>query len=884
MKKQIFVWAVMAALAAPAACTRESPLVEAPAEDPGETASLLADAYERGIALVLFDEEMAAAVEAAVADGTLATKSAPLDAGLSALGVTSMRRLFPDAGRFEARTRRAGLHRWYVLTYDDTAPVTKAASSLQDLPGVETVEGRRRVRQSAVFDDPRFPLQWGYANDGAGGGTPRADINVSQVWSQYTTGHPDVIVAVIDGGVDLTHEDLRANCIPAGYAGSYNYVDRSATIYAHDHGTHVAGTIAAVNNNGTGVAGIAGGDYAAGVPGARILSHQVFKTVTTAEGTYDTIGDFETAIKEAADHGAVIANNSWGDVIDLDEDGRISADELVRARALHNEGPSAAMRAAIDYFITNAGYDENGEQTGPMAGGVIFFAAGNDNIPYNAYGAYDPVLSVAAFDRTGAKSSFSNYGSWVDIAAPGSDIWSTVPGNAYDSYNGTSMACPHAAGVAALIVSQFGGPGFTADMLREKLLGGADAGFIPASYGIGPKIDAFGAFAYGSTDIPDAVAALSAEASSNNVDFTFSLTSVGDGIPSYGYLLMAAQDRSALEAVNPAAPGKAVTSALVSPAGEVGDEVTVRLSGLDFSTDYYVAVAACSANRIFSDLSPIVAVSTGANNPPVIACDQTGTLTVMAYRTVSIPIRIYDPDGHAVTVECTPGSDAFVLEGPVSGGDTYTAVITGTGAAAGSYRALIKASDPYGRSDTFILRYTLRANRAPQQVAEVSDLFLTRVGEACELDMTQYVTDPDGEVLRYEVSYGDASVIYFNAVGNRLYGTSLRYGATVVTVKASDFMGESVTFSFRVLIRQEGETAQVSYNAATGYLTVGTGTEEMSTRIRVAASTGATVYDVTVTCSAYHPCVLNMGRCAPGIYRVLIEYGGQRVEKTIVKK
>ena len=186
---------------------------------------------------------------------------------------------------------------------------------------------------------------------------------MERVWEEYTCGSDEVIVAVVDLGVDLDHEDLAANSIPAGSGGSRNFMSGGGTydVEGGDHGTHIAGVISAVNNNGVGISGIAGGDAGKGIKGVRILSCQV------GEGDIiETLAAVD-AIRYAADNGALIAQNSWGDNYDLDGDGRISAAELERAS---NAEISSYEKAAVDYFIDYAGCDNFGNQLpdSPMKG------------------------------------------------------------------------------------------------------------------------------------------------------------------------------------------------------------------------------------------------------------------------------------------------------------------------------------------------------------------------------------------------------------------------------------------------------------------------------------------------------------------------------------
>ena len=432
--------------------------------------------YEPGTMLVDFDERVVESLEKQVptkAGFFTKTGISSIDKAFSSLAVYSLERVFPDAGEWEERHREAGLHKFYYVKYDESKTVgTKVGDAFSSIDGVNSAEMVRKIKplaETPYFNDPYLARQWHYINPGTGGLYKNgADINILPVWKEYTTGSSDVIVNVVDGGVDLTHEDLKGVVIEGGRNGSWNFLDGSSTIVAHDHGTHVAGTIAAINNNGKGVCGIAGGEDGKG--GVKILSSQIFKY--NSKTGKDDSGDSASAIVWGADHGAVISQNSWG------YDFKTEKDAL-------NSTIDEATKSAVDYFIRYAGTDKSGNHTGPMKGGVVIFAAGNDNWSIGWPAPYDKVIAVGASSSMGTKSYFSNYGSWVDIAAPGGDanlgpdVVSTVPGG-YAGIQGTSMACPHVSGVAALLVSCYGGPGFTNDMLKERLLNGANPDFLPS--------------------------------------------------------------------------------------------------------------------------------------------------------------------------------------------------------------------------------------------------------------------------------------------------------------------------------------------------------------------------------------------------------------------
>ena len=446
-----------------------------------------------------------------------------IDRVLMNVGSVSFERLFPACGRFEARTKKEGLDRWFIAKYDEAVPAKEVANMLSGCDGVEvieysiptataayskatTAENEEQAATRAYSSARNIPfpfnesvrsqrMQWHYNNPGnvyANSTVVGADADVYAAW-QLCTGNQDVIVAVVDQGVKYDHEDLAANMwvnkgeIPDngidddgnGYIDDvygFNFTDNNGKLTFSSenmHGTHVAGTIAAVNNNGIGVNGIAGGS--GNGDGVRIMSCETLGA-SESGNSGGGLGAQVRAIKYAADNGAVICQNSWGYTA-----GALSKNDWTR-------GNYSALADAIHYFIKYAGLDENGEQEGPMAGGIVIFAAGNDASDELCYPASDEsVVSVAATSWLGTPSYFTNYGKWVSLSAPGGDlslnstyggVYSTSVaedgGSAYEGINGTSMACPHVSGACALAVSWYYGAeknkGLTNEMLKEALL------------------------------------------------------------------------------------------------------------------------------------------------------------------------------------------------------------------------------------------------------------------------------------------------------------------------------------------------------------------------------------------------------------------------------
>jgi subtilisin family serine protease len=247
------------------------------------------------------------------------------------------------------------------------------------------------MKRRALFEpnDPYWGLQWG----------PKK-IEANWAWNK-TRGSSDIIVAVVDTGVDYMHRDISANYVALGYDWVNNDNDPWDD---HWHGTHCAGIIAAVINNNYGVAGLAQ---------VKIMAEKVLDS--SGIGYDDWVAN---GIIHAADSGAKIISISLG-----------------------GYGYSKLLHEAVKYA-----YEK---------GVLLVAAAGNDNINVKAYpAAYEEVVAVAATDEYDDRAWFSNWGDWIELSAPGVMIYSTVPGGfAYAS--GTSMACPHVSGTAALIWSVY---------------------------------------------------------------------------------------------------------------------------------------------------------------------------------------------------------------------------------------------------------------------------------------------------------------------------------------------------------------------------------------------------------------------------------------------
>jgi len=495
MKKSFLFIASLLALASVFSCKQA--IEEVPAVTTSEEAPDADSFFLPGEIILELDDNLISALEQA--QSPTSTKSADFNSVASLLQVYSFERVFPEAGKFEPRHRAAGLHRWYRIRYSEDMTETKAGADIEDLfrlPGVLTVE-RPRVQEEQAFNyfnDPYAYYCWFLENDGtlASGFKKGSDINVVPVWEQYTTGSKDIIVAVVDSGADLNHEDLSAVILPPGEGGSQSFIQGydPLDIPAGNHGSNVSGIIGAVNNNRVGGSSVAGGSDGTG--GVRIMS------CAASDGKSSSMnGNSAAATVWAADNGACIVNNSWGSTYS-------SEDEAKKASMEYDTKPSSS-RAAIDYFIDYAGIDENGKQVGPMKGGLVIFSAGNSSWRWGTPASYSRVVAVGAFQHNNTVTDYSNYGTWIDIWAPGggSDaaeqmMFGPIAGGGYAWMSGTSQAAPCVSGVAALLLSHFGGPGFTAEQLKEKLIWGAKFGVLNMKDKTSPggRLDAYGSFTY----------------------------------------------------------------------------------------------------------------------------------------------------------------------------------------------------------------------------------------------------------------------------------------------------------------------------------------------------------------------------------------------------
>ena len=791
------------------------------------------------------------------------------------------RRMYPDAGIYEARHREAGLHLWYVVTFDESVPLTKAGMQVSELQDVDILEYDLPVKfhQSTVFpfNDPGLSRQWHYHNDGSIQGTiAGSDIRLLDAWL-LETGKPDVIVAVHDGGIQYNHPDLEGNMwmnraeaegAPGvdddenGYVDDiYGYCFYSETvggaIHPDNHGTHIAGTIAACNNNESGGAGIAGGN---GTPdsGVRLMS------VCTSGGD-DTKGAYlQQGFVYAADNGAVLINCSW------------SIPEATSTPLF--------LKEAIDYFNRYAGLDDKGNQRGPMAGGVAFFAAGNENRDNKEYPAMDDnVVAVASIGANYHKAYYSSYGEWVDIAAPGGDVqqghqvYSTITGGNYGNMQGTSMACPHVTGVAALAVSYFGGPGFTREQLIRLLTettnpvieeyntsyaGQLGSGLVDASACLGVTLDA-----------PASVQSLSGKSRSNYIDLEWIVPGASRADIPYSYDVY-----YSLSPLNDVA-GNDVRKISV-PGGKhaAGESMAVTLSNLELNKDYHIRILSRSMLDKVSAPSPEIVINTLDNKPPVVEALDGTSITLKAFQSGALRFKVSDPDGHPLTCSlegATAGISHTFADGIVT--VSFDALSLEDGK---SYQLLLRVSDSHDSVDTPIGCQILK-NHAPVAVKEMDNQVIQGIGESLTLDLSGYFSDEDAEPLTYSArNLGTQTVAACTIEGDQLHLKGSSYGNSSLEITAMDARKNKALLTFLILVRDGSREVEIYPNPVESTLYLRTGSGQNASLV-LSNKSGAVLFrESSAAMGPFAPYAIDMRDYTAGSYYLKVN----GVVYTVIKK
>jgi subtilisin family serine protease len=466
-----------------------------------------------------------------------------------------------------------------------------ALAILRASSDVEYAEPNYYVYAQVIPNDPSFSQLWGLKNTGQGGGYVGADIKATQAWDLYT-GNPNFLIGVIDTGIDYTHPDLAANIWtnPGEIAGNgrdddgNGYVDdvHGYDFINHDgdpmddgyHGTHVAGTIGAVGNNGVGVTGV---NWRCKMIAIKFMD----------PSGVGTEADAIAAIGYSIVVGCRVTNNSWGNM----------------------SGGQAMLDA-----INAAG----------AAGQLMVFAAGNNGWNIDLVPFYPPsyvapnMITVTSTDGRDLRPTLTNYGvATVNLGAPGYGIYSCKPGGLYQSLNGTSMAAPHVTGTAALAMGSF--PLASSGQIRQLILTSTDPiASMNGTTSTGGRLNAYKVLLNGDAVRPSRVTNL-AIADTGSTSLGLAWTAPGDdstiGTATH-YDLRTSP--SPIDSTNFAA----ATPIVLPPPNVAGTAEIAQVSGLAFNTRYHFALRAVdefgNAGRVSNDVStttlgiPAFALSPGS--------------------------------------------------------------------------------------------------------------------------------------------------------------------------------------------------------------------------------------------------------------------------------
>ncbi|HBA39862.1 MAG TPA: hypothetical protein DCZ05_09010 [Deltaproteobacteria bacterium] len=586
-----------------------------------------------------------------------------------------------------------------LVRFPDWMTIEEAIARYLNHLDVLYAEPNYIVQRLVTPNDPDFGSLWGLHNTGQSSGTEDADIDAPEAWD-ITTGSSDVVVAVIDSGIDYNHEDLSANMFQNsddcnsngldddgnGFVDDCHGIDKvnddSDPMDDNDHGTHVAGTIGAVGNNGVGVVGV---NWTVKLMACKFLD------AGGSGSTADAISCLEY-VKLMKDRGVniVATNNSWG--------GGSFSQALFDAVEAHLQRGILFIVAAGNGGIDGVGDNNDG--------------TGFDQQSYPCEFYLPNVICVASTTRTDDLSSFSNFGRrTVHLGAPGSEIVSTLPGNSYGTGSGTSMATPHVTGVAALLKAQDSSRDWKA--IKNLILAGGDNNSNLSNTVTQKRLNAHGAMTCsnsvvrsrlkpvptsttGTVGTPIDLAALHINCANPNGDVTVTVTSGGQTVATVTLFDDGvAPDQASGDGIysNDWTPTSAGTFTLAFPGG---DNVTVTVSG-SLPT---AKIDVTPSERNFGN------VIVGQTEDRTFTVKNVGSGTLSGSASVSSPFSIVSGgsyniaagDSHTVTVRFSPtaaGSSGNVNVTFGGGGGT-TKIVRGTGVTANFILTVTKAGSGSG--------------------------------------------------------------------------------------------------------------------------------------------------------------------------------------------
>lgn len=853
--------------------------------------------------------------------------------------------VFDVSGEYADAMRREGMDKWYKINFDEHVDVQTVIDELRNNKTVEFVQGGIAVVQHDVHytpyashayttranndvldanggyapftsEDPFLRKQWHYQNDGIiYGFTKGADIGLFSAWNQ-TKGNPKVVVAIIDSGIYAEHPDLKKAMWTddQGHNGR-NFLNNTGDIDPGFHGTHVGGTIGARSNNGIGVAGIAGGDGTEGMEnsGVRLMSCEIFGADRLDGSAQAAKPDqIANAFVWAAKNGAVLANCSWGYPYDKKKYG--NAEDYKQQFAESNE----VIRVAMKFFINNAGKDGAGRQKedSMMDGGVIIFASGNDNTRnVDITPAYNSeVIAVGSFTPDFSLAEYTSTGDWVDVLAPGGivelditkGILSTVPstfgkiklGDVYASKylypneslyafaNGTSMAAPHVTGIAALIVSKFGGKGFTKDELRKRLMaaikpqslekassdvvlrGKMGVGFIDASLALNdPEKMA-----------PAKVQEIEVkEVNYYDATLRWSVTSDEDAVTKTAF----AYDIYLLNEENGTLANPVAT--VYSNELSAGTKLSYKLVELESNKHYFVKIIARDRFQNKAEAAK-VDFKTKENYAPKITNPLEPDFKILDTKPFfRYVFKVVDKDGHSWKyIADNKPENVTLVQNERKDELEFTVLVNGK---VGKQSFDLVLVDELQGKHVEKISYEIVESMAPKQKSEFADIILGENDKPMRIELEHLFQTSSGIEPIYEVTIDNGECVIADIVGDALVLTPKKEGVATVLLTSIDGYKKTVSTIRVKVIKNNSSDIQALYPLpAHSCLKIGLKGGLKEVNVMVTSMRGEVLKDEKLLVKQYtYTATLSVDRLVPGVYNLIVKTDRNTSKITFIK-